>query len=171
MSSTSTAPDPAPDTEQIAAGARDDVPAAQLGAWVAFLAAHKRVLERLERELREDQDLPLTWYDVMVHLSAAPDHRLRMQELADAVLLSKSGLTRLIDRMERDGLVARQACPDDRRGTFAELTPAGFERIRRAAPSHLRGVREHFADHLDDDEAALLETLLVRITTAANERA
>jgi hypothetical protein len=79
---------------------RDIVPPAQLGAWVAFLEAHARVFELLERELRDEEELHLTWYDVMVHLSAAPDRRLRMQELADAILLSKSGLTRLVDRMD-----------------------------------------------------------------------
>jgi DNA-binding MarR family transcriptional regulator len=149
---------------------RDIVPPAQLGAWVAFLEAHARVFELLERELRDEEELHLTWYDVMVHLSAAPERRLRMQELADAILLSKSGLTRLVDRMEQAGLVRRVACPDDRRGTFAELTPAGLERLRATAPSHLRGVREHFADLLDDDEAAQLERLLRRIGDAARAK-
>ncbi len=142
---------------------RTTVPDTQLAAWRAFLEAHARAIEVLSRELREGADLPLSWYDVLVHLSEAPDGQLRMQELADAVLLSKSGLTRLIDRMQRDGLVTRSACPDDRRGTYAQLTTAGRDRLRDAAPTHLRGVREHFADLFDDDEAVQLQRLLQRV--------
>ncbi len=145
------------------------VPPAQLGAWRAFLEAHSHTTELLAKELRDEQDLPLAWYDVLVQLHEADGYRLRMQELADRVLLSKSGLTRLIDRMERAGLVSRTACPDDRRGTFAELTPHGLDTLRRSAPTHLRGVREHFASLVDDDEAELLERVLARIATAARE--
>lgn len=138
-------------------------PTPQLEAWRAFLEAHARVTEVLARELREEEDLPLTWYDVMVHLSEAPEHRLRMQDLADAVLLSKSGLTRLVDRMQKAGLVCREACPSDRRGTFALLTDRGLAALRAAAPTHVRGVQEHFSAHLSDDEAATLAQVLRRM--------
>lgn len=154
-------------TTETALPPRTQVPAEQLSAWVAFLEAHARVTEVLERELREEEGLPLSWYDVLVHLHRAQDHRLRMQELAKAILLSKSGLTRLVDRMEQAGLVRRTACPSDRRGTFAELTPGGLGRLRATAPTHLRGVREHFADLFDVDEAATLTELLGRVTAAA----
>jgi DNA-binding MarR family transcriptional regulator len=147
------------------------VPAAQLAAWRAFLEAHAHTTELLARELKEAEDLPLPWYDVLVQLQEADGYRLRMQELADRVLLSKSGLTRLIDRMERAGLVTRAACPDDRRGTYAELTPPGLETLRRTAPTHLRGVREHFAELVSDEEAEVLETVLDRIAVAARESA
>ncbi len=132
-------------------------------AWRAFLEAHARVTEVLARELREEEDLPLTWYDVMVHLSEAPEHRLRMQDLAEAVLLSKSGLTRLVDRMQKAGLLSREACPSDRRGTFALLTDRGLATLRAAAPTHVRGVQEHFAAHLTDEEAATLTAVLRRV--------
>jgi DNA-binding MarR family transcriptional regulator len=144
-----------------------DMSPAQLSAWRTFLEAHARATDVLARELREEQDLPLAWYDVLVHLNEAPEHRLRMQELADEVLLSKSGLTRLVDRMEQAGLVTRRACASDRRGTFAELTVEGRERLRSTAPTHLRGVREHFAALFDDREAELLERLLRRVVDAA----
>ncbi len=158
-SSTASAPtDPRPAPDDGALRQR-----AQLQAWRAFLEAHARVTDVLARELRERDDLPLAWYDVLVQLSEAPDRRLRMQELAEAVLLSKSGVTRLVDRMEQQGLVTRAACPDDRRGTFAELTESGYERLTRAYPVHLGGVLEHFADHLDDAEATLLLELLQRV--------
>ncbi len=143
-----------------------EVPPAQLAAWRAFLEAHALTVETLTRELRDAEDLPLTWYDVLVQLHEAPEGRLRMQELADAVLLSKSGVTRLVDRMEQAGLVARARCTDDRRGTFAALTPAGRQRLRETAPTHLRGVAEHFAALFDDEEAELLERLLLRIIEA-----
>ena len=142
------------------------IPDAHLGAWRAFLEAHARTIELLARELRDDEGLPLSWYDVLVHLNEASERRLRMQELADAVLLSKSGLTRLIDRMERDGLVCRSACPVDRRGTFAELTDAGRRRLEETAPRHIRGVQEHFADLFDEDEERQLEVLLRRVADA-----
>ena len=143
------------------------VPQAQLTAWRSFLEAHARTTDLLARELKEAEGTALTWYDVLVQLSEADGHRLRMQELAERVLLSKSGLTRLIDRMERHDLVHRSACPSDRRGTFAELSPEGLAMLRKAAPTHLRGVREHFAELLDDEEAAILTELLGRIADAA----
>lgn len=148
--------------------ARAAVPAAQLAAWRSFLQAHAHTTDLLARELREAEDLPLTWYDVLVQLQESADGALRMQELADAVLLSKSGLTRLIDRMERAGLVHRRACPSDGRGTFAAITPAGYARLRETAPTHLQGVKEHFADLFDDDEAAILKQLLDRLIDEAS---
>jgi DNA-binding MarR family transcriptional regulator len=139
------------------------VPPRQLVAWRAFLTAHARITDVLARELRDGTGLPLTWYDVLVQLSEAPDHRLRMQELADRVLLSKSGLTRLIDRMEQEGYVTRYPCEDDRRGTFAQMTDEGYATIRRAAPTHLAGIATHFADLLDDDEAEVVAAALGRV--------
>jgi DNA-binding MarR family transcriptional regulator len=146
---------------------RSPVAPTHLAAWRAFLEAHARVTELLGRELREQEDLPLAWYDVLVQLSEAPERRCRMQELADAVLLSKSGLTRLIDRMEQQGLVRRAECPTDRRGTLAELTDAGFARLAATAPTHLDGVRRHFTDLLDDEEAEALQRALGRIAARA----
>ncbi|GGI09543.1 MarR family winged helix-turn-helix transcriptional regulator [Egicoccus halophilus] len=145
------------------------IPAERLAAWRAFLEAHARVTEVLARELRDEVDLPLAWYDVLVHLQEADDQRLRMQELAEAVLLSKSGLTRLVDRMESEGLVRRAACPDDRRGTFAELTEHGFATLKATAPTHLRGVDEHFTSLLDEDEARVLAAALQRIAERARD--
>jgi DNA-binding MarR family transcriptional regulator len=150
-----------------AGSSRSPVAPTHLAAWRAFLEAHARVTEILGRELREHEDLPLAWYDVLVQLSEAPDRRCRMQELANAVLLSKSGLTRLIDRMEQEGLVRRAECPTDRRGTLAELTDEGYERLAGTAPTHLDGVRRHFTDLLDDEEAQVLERALGRIAERA----
>ena len=138
----------------------------EMAAWRSFLEAHRRVVDVLEAELREHQSLPLAWYDVLVQLSESPTRSLRMQELADAVLLSKSGLTRLVDRMQSDGLVERRPCQADGRGIEAVLTPAGLDRLRDAAPTHVDGVRAHFADRLRPGEAAVLAQALSRIAGA-----
>ena len=98
-------------------------------AWRGFIEAHSRVLERLSKELLDEVELPMTWYDVLVQLSEAEEHRLRMQDLADRVLLSQSGVTRLVDRMVRAGLVARARCTEDGRGMFALLDDQGAVQV------------------------------------------
>ena len=101
-----------------------------MAVWRSFLRAHAVVLRELERELDRDAALPLAWYDVLLTLAQAPERKLRMAELADRVLLSRSGLTRLVDRLEKAGYVRREPSPDDARGTYTVLHPAG---LRRAA--------------------------------------
>jgi DNA-binding MarR family transcriptional regulator len=139
----------------------------RLESWRTFLRAHARVIRELERELVVEQDLALTDYDVLVQLSAAPDRRLRMSELADALLLSRSGATRLVDRLVAEGLVERVSCEDDRRGQWAALTERGLERLRRAAPTHVRGIEEHFLDRLSADDLRSLRRMLEPIVTDA----
>jgi DNA-binding MarR family transcriptional regulator len=138
----------------------------RLAAWSTFLRAHARVVRELERELQADQDLALTDYDVLVQLAAAPERRLRMSDLADRLLLSRSGVTRLVDRLVADGLVERVMCESDRRGQWAALTGAGRDRLRRAAPTHLRGVATHFLDRLSADDLASLERMLAGVVDA-----
>ena len=117
-----------------------------------FLMAHQHVYEALNKSLVEERGITLPWYDVLLQLSREPDGRLRLQDLADRVLYSRSGLTRLIDRMEKAGLVSREPCPDDRRGTFAVLTSDGRRTFRRAAPSHLRGIEQNFFSKLNEED-------------------
>ena len=121
---------------------------AEMRAWRAFLDAQASLLRRLGADLIEEEDITLAEYDVLLQLSFAPDGRLRMTELSDRVRLSPSGLTRLVDRLVRSGLVRRGRCASDRRGSYAILTAAGRGRVRRASPVHLRGIREHFSKHL-----------------------
>ena len=135
----------------------------RLRTWRTFLRAHARVARRLEAELHAEQDLALTDYDVLVQLAGAEERRLRMSELAERLLLSRSGATRLVDRLFGDGLVERVSCASDRRGQWAALTDAGYERLRRASPTHLRGVATHFLDRFSSDELAGLEKMLDRI--------
>ena len=132
---------------------RDDQ---RLQTWKLFLESYRRVLDTLDDELKEKQGLSLAWFDVLAQLFNAPERRLRMSQLASSILLSKSGLTRLVDRMEAEGLVERASSPTDRRGSFAVLTPRGEQVFREAAPVHLDGVQRHFGCHLTETEAKTL---------------
>ena len=136
---------------------------AELSTWRTFLRAHATVTRRLEAELVAEHELPLASYDVLVQLSEAPERRLRMTELADRVLLSRSGLTRLADRLERDGLLTRVACPSDARGTLAVLTDEGLHRLEMAWPSHRRSVAEHVTGRYTAEEIKVLGDLLDKL--------
>jgi DNA-binding MarR family transcriptional regulator len=136
----------------------------QMRVWRAFLRAHAEVTRRLEADLLAEHRLPLASYDVLVQLvESRPEHRLRMTELADRVLISRSGLTRLIDRLEREGLVRREPCESDARGLFAVLTPEGYERLRSATGTHLRGVNDYMLAHIEPAELDVLGEALGRV--------
>jgi DNA-binding MarR family transcriptional regulator len=135
--------------------------------WRAFLQAHARVTRRLDEELRAEHDLSLAEYDALLSIAEAPDRRIRMRQLADRVILSKSGVTRLIDRLVLDGLVQRDACLSDARGAEAVLTTAGLDRLRRASRTHLRGIDEHFIAVVDDADLMVIQ----RSMRAVAERA
>jgi DNA-binding MarR family transcriptional regulator len=134
-----------------------------LRAWRLFLQAHGRLLDVLESALRAEVGLPLTWYEVLLFLSRAPGGRLRMTDLAASVLVSRSGLTRIVDRMKEAGLIERALCPSDRRGVFVVITGRGRDRLRAAAPVHLKGVQDHFLAHLTAAEARAVESALARV--------
>jgi DNA-binding MarR family transcriptional regulator len=124
----------------------------ELAAWRGFLRVHAALARELDRELEAEHGLSLSSYEVLLFLRDAPDAMLRMSELADSVLLSQSGVTRLVDRLEREGLVERVRCEFDRRGLYARLTAAGAAKLAEARPTHLRGVRERFLERFDDGE-------------------
>jgi DNA-binding MarR family transcriptional regulator len=127
------------------------------------------LIERIERELVEADVIPLGWYDVLLALAEAPERRLRMHELAQAIVLSRSGLTRLVDRLETAGLLHRQPAPGDRRGAFAVLTEEGLAALRQAWPVYAQGIAQHFACHLSDEEAQMLTGVFQRMLSAAQE--
>jgi DNA-binding MarR family transcriptional regulator len=129
---------------------------AELAAWRGLLRVHSSLVKALDAELEEAHGIALSSYEVLVRLGKAEAGRMRMCDLADSVLLSRSGLTRLVDRLERDGLVVRGTCEDDARGAFAVITPAGRAELEAARPTHRDGVRRHFLDRFSADE---LETL------------
>lgn len=126
----------------------------ELDTWRSFLRAHARLIRVLETELVAKHPLSLGGYDVLVQLAEAPDRRLRMAELADAVLLSRSGVTRLVDRLEVAGMVTRERFCGDGRGVVAVLTTKGVDILREAARTHLAGVVQHFIEHLTTEELA-----------------
>jgi DNA-binding MarR family transcriptional regulator len=128
----------------------------ELRAWRGFLRTHATLIRELDAELEAEHGLSLTSYDVLVQLEQAPDQRLRMRDLADAVLLSRSGLTRLVDRLVRDGMIERETCSADARGSFAVLTGRGLRVLHAARPTHLAGVRRLFIARVADDELARL---------------
>jgi len=130
-----------------------DVPldAAELAAWRGFLRAHARLLRELDAQLLGAHGLPVSSYEVLLFLADAEGGSLRMSELADSVLLSRSGLTRLVDRLERDGYVRREPCSSDARGLNAVITTAGRRKFAAARKTHLAGVRELFLEPLGED--------------------
>jgi DNA-binding MarR family transcriptional regulator len=143
---------------------KSELSARELAAWRGMLEAHSRVISSLDAELERDHGIQLTAYEVLMHLGAAPGEKLRMGELAQRLLLSRSGITRLVDRLEGQGLVARRRCDDDGRGFNAVLTPAGREQLDACRADHLDGVRRHFTSKLEpgdmDALAAAWERLL-----------
>ena len=140
-----------------------DVPEPQLNAWKSVLDAHAAVVARAERALAAAGLPPLSWYDVLWELFRAPERKLRMHELADRVTISRSGLVRFVDRLERAGVVSREACPTDRRGAYAVLTDAGAELLRKMWPVYAQTPNEAFASHLEDSEATAVTELLGRV--------
>jgi DNA-binding MarR family transcriptional regulator len=136
-------------------------------AWRGLLRTHSALVRDLDAELRASHDLSLHDYEVLLALQAAPGERLRMSDLAAAVLLSQSGLTRLVDRLVDAGSVERSRCDDDRRGLYASLTAAGRARLDRARPAHLAGVRARFLDRFDESELVALAGYWERVLPGA----
>jgi DNA-binding MarR family transcriptional regulator len=140
-------------------------------AWPLFLRTYSALVEILETELQRERELPLAWFDVLVHLQDRDDGRMQMNELAQTMLLSKSGLTRLVDRMESAGLITRTSGDTDRRVVYAEITAKGRAEFDGAAPVAFAGVRRHFTAMLTREELAALESALEKILRAVREDA
>ena len=135
----------------------------ELGAWRGLLRVHSAMTKALDAELAREHGLPLSSSEVLLFLADSPEGHMRMSELADRVLLSRSGLTRLVDRLERDGLLRRERCEDDARGWFAAITPKGRELFTRARKTHLEGVRERFLSRFTREELRTLAAFWQRI--------
>jgi len=135
----------------------------ELGAWRGLLRTHATLVKRLDAELEAEHGLALTSYEVLLHLSHAAERKMRMCDVAESVLLSRSGLTRLIDRLERDGFVERVSCADDARGAYARLTDGGLDKLRQAQVTHLDGVRKHFLAHFEESELRTLADAWTRV--------
>jgi DNA-binding MarR family transcriptional regulator len=136
---------------------------AESGAWRGLLRAHAGLVKALDAELERAHGLGLSSFEVLLRLDAAPERRMRMCDLAESVLLSRSGLTRLVDRLERDHFVARDSCPQDARGSFAVLTESGAQIVAVARATHIAGVRRHFLGRFSAAELDSLRGFLARL--------
>ncbi len=139
----------------------------ELQAWVGMLRVHAAVTKALDAQLVAEHGISLSSYEVLLHLDGADGRRLRMSELAELAALSRSGLTRLVDRLECEQLLVRESCPSDARGSFALLTDAGRERLLAARSTHLEGVRRVFLDRLTAAEQQSLADCWAQILPEA----
>jgi len=150
--------------------AKEHLSELHLAAWRAFLKAHATVVDRIDHDLVAAERLPLSWYDVLIELYEAPERRLRMHELAQRVLLSRSGLTRLVDRLEAEGLLTRDRSVPDRRGAYAVITEQGITALRRAWPVYAQGIVQYFAQWLTQEEAQVFVSALERVLQASSNQ-
>src|SRR5580698_6696845 len=141
---------------KIATSEQDGLSLGELRAWRGLLRAHACLAKRLDAELEQAHHLPMTSYEVLHHLEEAPGGRMRMRDLAEQAQLSRSGLTRMVDRLEREELLERCSCAHDARGSYACLTASGRERVEEAHVTHLAVVREHFFSRFSEGELSLL---------------
>jgi DNA-binding MarR family transcriptional regulator len=140
---------------------------AEIRAWEAFLRAYAATTHMLERVAESRGGLPLGEHFLLVQVARGPEAGIRPTDLAAISLLTKSGITRALDRLEQDGLVERRTCPSDKRGSLVVLTPRGRRLLRRSAPSHIRAIAKHFAEPLTSDELAVLTVAMERIAATA----
>lgn len=141
----------------------DAAPDAKMTAYSLFLTANARLGAKLDEVLDSSSGLSLDVYEVLVALEAEPGEKLRLSDLALRVNLSRSGLTRRLDRLEKRGYITREPCPDDRRGAFAILTTEGQEAREKAAPAYQEAIRAHFGDRMTEGESKQLAALMNRI--------
>ena len=132
-------------------------------AWRSLLTAHSKLLDRIAAKLSQAELPPLEWYDVLLTLKESPDYSLRLSELAEKVLLSRSNLTRLVDRLEKANFLYRKSCTNDRRGTYAVLTESGLAMQQKMWIVYAEGISEYFASHISDDEARVLQQICDRL--------
>src|SRR3954470_10972902 len=148
---------------------KPNLPETHLEAWRKYYVSFWRVFAAVESDLAAAKLPSLSWYDALYELYLAPERRLRMSELATGALLTRSGLTRLVDKLEKARLIERQTCPSDKRGQHAHLTDKGVETLRKIWPVYRAGIAKYFAAHVRDPEARQLEAIFSRIATAADE--
>jgi DNA-binding MarR family transcriptional regulator len=141
---------------------------AEMKAWRRYIIASRRLLEALDDDL-DHHELSMADYEVLAQLSDAPDRKMRMSELADVAMISRSRLSHRIKVMEKAGWVKREACPDDKRGYFAIMTAKGFKAIVAAAPDHVHSVRSRFIDHLTKEDQRALAEIFERVTQSLKE--
>ena len=133
-----------------------------------LIRTHRRLTETLGREMEQTAGIPLVFFNVLIHVAAAPDGRVTMSQLSAEVALTTGGVTRLVDRMVDAGLVVRQNCPSDRRSIHVVLTPEGRSVLDRAITVHVEGIDRHLVAHLDDGDRVALEAVLTKLLDSDN---
>jgi len=139
---------------------------AGLRAWRSMLLAYNAAMRAIDAEFDRAGNIPLTWYDVLLELNAAPDRRLRMRELADRVVLSRTRVSRLVDEMSRTDLVTKTQDDADRRSVWASITDAGVQELRRTAPRYMCSIEAFFTTHLTEEEKKTVSEALERVHAA-----
>jgi len=134
-----------------------------LGAWRGLLFAQAKVLGALEADMTDQHDLPMSWFDVLSRLNQAPNKRLRMHELEESVLFTRSGITRLADRIEEAGLIRRERSAEDRRGVYLMITQAGIDKIDEVWPDHVASIQKHFGQYLNGQDVESLRDATQKI--------
>ncbi len=134
--------------------------------WGLFLEVHEGIKRRLDHDLRAEIDIPDAWFEVLLRVGRTPGQAVPMTQLAEMVLFSSGGFTKLADRMERAGLIRREPCPGDRRSTLATLTPEGRRVLDRALAVHVPGLQRYLVDHLDAEQRRQLEQILRTLRSA-----
>lgn len=142
---------------------RTNLDGLKLDAWRHFITVHAQSIEHIDKALQEAGCIPLHWYDVLIELAEAEDKRLRLSELAVRVVLSRSGLTRMVDKLENAGLLRREAAAQDGRGSYAVLTESGAAALRKAWPVYASAIESQFAQHLSEEEARVLVNVFQRM--------
>ncbi len=132
-------------------------------AWGALLQVHAALVPILDKEVQSRTGLPLSWYDVLLELEAEPEGRLRMSDLAERVVLSRTRVSRLVDELATRGLITKEGHPDDRRSAYAVITKAGLAEFRASAPVYIRAIESKFASTLTDEDLLLLSRVLGKI--------
>ena len=140
----------------------------EMKAWRRYIIASRRLIEALDSDL-DDHDLSMPDYEILVQLSDAPDRSMRMSDLAESALLSRSRLSHRMKVMEKEGWVRREPCPGDKRGYYAVMTPKGWKAIVAAAPDHVESVRARFVDHLSKGDQAALAEIFERVSESLRE--
>lgn len=140
-----------------------------LAAWRAFITAHALVIDQIDHELAAADQISLAWYDVLIELVEAPERRMRLSDLAKKTVLTRSGVTRAVTKLEEAGLLTREPDPQDRRGAYAVLTDQGRAKLSSAWAIYAQGIIQHFAQHLSEEEAGLLRRIFERITHALRD--
>ncbi len=140
-----------------------------LDTWRGFLFANAKVVRALDTDMIEQHDLSMTWFDLLSRIKQAPGQRLRMHQLEEASLFTRSGITGLADRLEKAGFVRRERSAEDRRGVYLAITQAGIDKIDEVWPDHQLSIQKHFGEHLDPEDAKALQAATEKILNPKTE--